>query len=639
VTKKTEALTTDFNEYHYDSAGRMDWVRSSAFVDHSATSVKRLTQNIYDGLGNLKSTSVNKEGATTGARTTTYSYGAGGRLTSTTDSDGFTRSYGYDLAGRVLRESWQRLSDGVTINEANLSKYDLAGRQTFSAAAKWSGTAWTLGDQTRLQYNTFGEIATRGVGTTLWQEYFEYDKAGRLWKTNEGDGVAKLFVYDGNGNQTLAITSSGTNLSNDTQAAAIARLTVNGTKQVGEVAVAGVVATITLYDRRDLATETRQPQRELSATTKAMLTTAKTYNAFGEVASETSSGLIGSTDTSYVTTYTYNSLGKLVQTEWPTVAWTSETGVDGTARPTQINYYDLSGRLIGVKGTNGYLNTRSMLVNSGHGGEEEVILKEFHADGGIFQNRYDVFGDRRGTTNEVGRTEAYVYDGMGRLIEQQHELRAGSVQLTDYYDYDGLGQRTKHWNSIYLDTATNQPIIERTEYDAQGRVIKMTDLGGNETEYVYTFNSAWETIGLGTFGGWQKTTYDAGVQHDVVKTDLFGRVIDRLDFGGHDYDYAFDAAGRLVTTSIINDSITNGWYNSGQAKSVVSDELLGTTRTVLTSDYQYDVFGRRTFESYKGQVTLNGGSPTTTQYQDAVIAHVMMIFAMAPLLSRPADQR
>ena len=99
-------------------------------------------------------------------------------------------------------------------------------------------------------------------------------------------------------------------------------------------------------------------------------------------------------------------------------------------------------------------------------------------------------------------------------------------------------------------------------------------------------------------------------------------MIDRQDFGSHDYDYT-----------------TNGWYNTGQARSVVSDELLGTTRTVRTSDYQYDVFGRRTFESYKGQVTLNGGSPTTTIYQDAVIAHVMMIFAMAPLPFRPADQR
>jgi len=240
--------------------------------------------------------------------------------------------------------------------------------------------------------------------------------------------------------------------------------------------------------------------------------------------------------------------------------------------------------------------------------------RRFHADGGIFQNKYDVFGDRRTTINEVGRTEAYVYDGMGRLIEQTHELRAGSVQLIDSYDYDGLGQRTKHWNSQLGGGGAN---LEKTVYDVQGRVIKMVDMGGNVTDYAYAFDEDLETEGLGTFGGWQKTTYDAGIEHDVIKTDLFGRVIDRQDFGSHDYDYTYDAAGRLVTTAIINDSITNGWYNTGQAKSVVSDELLGTTRTVRTSDYQYDVFGRRTFESYKGQVTLNGGSPTTTTYQTA----------------------
>ncbi|HEX7888956.1 MAG TPA: LysM peptidoglycan-binding domain-containing protein [Ramlibacter sp.] len=57
------------------------------------------------------------------------------------------------------------------------------------------------------QFNAFGEITRRG--TRGEPEYFEYDTAGRLWRTNSGDGVDKIRLYDLQGNVTSEIRSSG----------------------------------------------------------------------------------------------------------------------------------------------------------------------------------------------------------------------------------------------------------------------------------------------------------------------------------------------------------------------------------------------------------------------------------------------
>src|SRR5205807_1929492 len=128
-------------------------------------------------------------------------------------------------------------------------------------------------------------------------------------------------------------------------------------------------------------------------------------------------------------------------------------------------YYDLSGRVVATKDANNNLNTRTLRAGSGYGGADPDTIKEFHADTGVFTNAYDAFGDRRQTTNEIGKTETYNYDAMDRLTSQVHQLRTGGTQLTDNYVYDGLGRRVQHWNSQLGSSA-----VDTTDYDLQGRV-------------------------------------------------------------------------------------------------------------------------------------------------------------------------
>ena len=502
--------------------------------------------------------------------------------------------------------------------KATDSPFSALGRVTMQTVGRLNGASWVLGDQTRVEYNAYGEVAKRGVNG-LWQEQYNYDKAGRVWKANDGDGVAKLYFYDAEGNQTLGIASSGTDLSGKTEATALA-LVASATGS----ASAGLTVTINVYDKRNQSSQTRALFRQTSSSTTITAINSRTYNAFGEVATEVAPlQIVDANGNAAVTTYTYNTLGKLVMSESPYVNWTSDSGAIGIARPTRLNYYDLAGRLIGVRDANGRLSTRTLLAGTGHGDAEALVLKEFHADDGIFERKYNIFGDMRFTSNEIAKTENYVYDGMGRLIEQDHQLR-GSVQLKDFYEYDGLGQRTRHWiGQLGTTIATNDiaSYVDKTDYDMQGRVISTIDSGGNATSYGYSFDTSLATGSLGTFGAWVKTTTNTAGKAQVEKIDYFGRTIDRVDYGGHDYNFTFDVAGRLTgRTSDAGETATYGYFNSGLIASSATSYDNGGYRASNTTTYRYDAAGQRVFEGYSisGAYTQNttGGLITYAVAQD-----------------------
>ncbi len=107
VTRKTEATGDQFN-YTYDAGGRLTQETRPSFTSNNAASVTPQVNYYYNGLGGLTRTVQAAGGDATTARVTTYAYGAGGRLSSTTDADGKTRSYLYDVAGRTVLEYYTR---------------------------------------------------------------------------------------------------------------------------------------------------------------------------------------------------------------------------------------------------------------------------------------------------------------------------------------------------------------------------------------------------------------------------------------------------------------------------------------------------------------------------------------------------
>jgi YD repeat-containing protein len=626
VTSKTEASLADIQvsatardttTYQYDGIGRLTGEVDQAFRDYqwtgggaNATPTKTY---VYDGLNNLTSSRVQMESTANDLndRITGYTYDKAGRLATMTDAALFTHSYYYDKAGHMVCDSFTRLkSDGTTSRtEAQILRYDLAGRVVTQTGARYGGSNWVFTDEwghaydaSRMRYNAYGDLTGRGItaGPTVaavYQETFDYDGGGRLWRSNAGDGVSRLHLYDKAGNETLTIASAGAGFSGLTASTYSSLVNAaGGINATGGFTTTNAVTTVSVFDKRNQATFTRSPDQQLSSSVSRLIVRGKTYNAFGEVETETDprgfdattgNALSFTGGESYTTSFTYNTMGRLLSRVSPQVSVTPESGLAYNTNPTEYYGYDLSGRLVSVTDANGNRTSRLLLAGTGHGDSEALIAKEFHPNGaGVFETRYDVFGDARILRNELytgsnalNSDDVQTFDKMGRLVSLQHR---GNM-LTDGYRYDGLGRRTVHFNS-QLGGAS-----ETTDYDLQGRVTDMSLFGGDTTKYRYEWDASLTNAGLGDYDGWAKTTTNAGNVDMKEMTDYFGRTIRRIDFGGVGTNLTYDAGGRLVTQASAA-TTTYAWYNSGLQA--------GATTGAAVSTYRYDAAGNRTYEQY-----------------------------------------
>jgi YD repeat-containing protein len=598
VLTKREA-NGDTTTYGYDAIGRTLTQTDPGYNNQSAQAVARLTTYTYDGLNNVLSVTVSDALGHSGGEQhgTTYVYNIGGRLASVTDALGKTRSYAYDAAGRTLGESYTRTpGSGAAFNETINYRYDTAGRLTYQTVAHKAvgASTWIFdADTNQIQYNAYGDVTARGMNGQ-WQETYDYDAAGHVWRSNSGDGSARIYLYDKGGDATLTIASSGgVNLATYTLDAALNLVTNTGASAAGSIAVTGAVVTIDVFDKRNQDIDTREAFREVNPNISnpaiydtALIRHQRSYNAFGEVASETDAR-------GNVTNYTYNTMGRVIKKENPTVSVTAENGGISSVRPTEDNYYDISGRLVAVKDANDHTSRRVLLAGTGYGGGAALVVTDTHADGWSALTAYDVFGNARTLTDEFGNAETQTYDLNRNLLTVAH--RGGL--LTDYYGYDELGQRTRHWNSQFNTNPASPTILDLTNYDGQGRVISQVISSGSPDAATTTYGYAW--VANGGAGYWTKTTVNTAGLTATENDDYFGHVLARTDFGGHVFSYVYDYAGRLTAqTNNAGANIAYSYYNSGRLAKIVTGTDNGYSSETATSLYSYDVDGNRTRENH-----------------------------------------
>ncbi|NJM51843.1 MAG: RHS repeat protein, partial [Sphingomonadales bacterium] len=395
-----------------------------------------------------------------------------------------------------------------------------------------------------------------------------------------------------------------------------------------------VNANYTQYDARNLAVQTVEEGRQLSdGGILQTLTSGRSYNAFGEVTSETNA--LGAT-----VNYRYNNAGKMTRTENPTVLAVLENGAELWIRPAQDYYYDASGRMVAMRDANvtdpnavnyaangtqtlgaskaygtGNLTRMTLLAGTGYGGSEAVVLQEIHADGGVKNYGYDVHGDKRKITDEIGRVSTMIYDKQGRVTQNN---QAGG--LINYYAYDGLGQQIKHWNNFLTTynfvTGTLVPDVETTDYDTQGRIISQRSFGGDLTTTSYTWDSSIAAVGGIVTGGWSQVTsyYYGSVATGrtlTEKTDVYGRATYKNDLGSNITTYAYDIAGRMTAATTNGRATKYTYFNTGQLARIY--KLSSSSETVIPAqyaqpigtithnyntgvDYAYDKLGQRLSE-------------------------------------------
>ena len=578
VTRRTEA-TGEYVDYAYDTAGRLTHEARAPFVDQTGASVRPAVDYAYDGLGDLVRT------VESGTRVTSYAYGAGGRLESSTDAAGNTRSYHYDSVGRKVAETYLRANaTGSLKAEGTTYAYDAAGQLTRQGyALQTDDGQWiAIGDTTGAHYNAHGEAVTRSVNEVV-QERLDYDNAGRVWRSNADDGSWRYYGYDASGNQTYMAESNGQNLHDFTleQVLGVDPLVTLGT---------GKVETYYVYDARNQAAATIMPSRQIASGAET-LSVSRGYNAFGEVISEVDAA-------GYLTSYAYNSLGRTLSVTRPQVQVTDEQGATTLASPVERYFFDLGGRLVGTADANGNVVTRALQAGTGYGQTQALVAAEWHPDGGVARNGYDVFGDLRVMTDEVGQLTTMSYDALGRLTQM---IRADGY--TDGYGYDLLGQRVSHSNSGFVT-------VETTGYDVQGRVTSTTSFGGDATSVAYVWDPTLTVAGLGTQGGWNEVTYAANGRSAVTSSDAFAHTISRTDLGGHVFSYAYDAAGRLTSVYTGDEETGYIYLNTGLVSTVFvgrgDDYTPGSD--LLYTTYTYDKRG------YK--VSEGATHSTVTQYVD-----------------------
>ena len=229
------------------------------------------------------------------------------------------------------------------------------------------------------------------------------------------------------------------------------------------------------------------------------------------------------------------------------------------------------------------------------------LLTEYHADGGIKQYGYDVFGNKRFAVKEINNERtSYTYDAKNQLVRVDHSTDSNfnNAARFELYDYDEAGRRIRHTNALGA--------ADLTYYDDAGRVKQTTTPAGMTIRYRYIFDpigggstfitlEADPTRSLGTLIPLEA---DSRTLQDTK--DYFGRLLRHVDRGGRRFAYTYNKAGWLVQqdgdTNLAaagnEQNISFTYYQNGYLKEEIDNSLKTRSR------YEYDQNGNRTFEGY-----------------------------------------
>ncbi|MDD5449561.1 MAG: toxin TcdB middle/N-terminal domain-containing protein [Candidatus Omnitrophica bacterium] len=178
-------------------------------------------------------------------------------------------------------------------------------------------------------------------------------------------------------------------------------------------------------------------------------------------------------------------------------------------------------------------------------------------------------------------TEEYI-DGLGRKYRTitSGEDEANARQVSSERFFDNRGHLEYEALPHYIDEDPGGISYVRYEYDAKGRIIKITnDFPGADKDGYSTISYP---------GVLTKTLTDAKENTKAIKTDVYGNTLEiteYIDGTPHTTQYEYDIKGNLKNLTDANGSITEIFYDSLGRKTKLIDPDTGITQ------YTYDKMG------------------------------------------------
>ena len=596
----------------YDSLGRIVSLRNpdgaqKLYAYDNINNILTLTdengnqfQYLYDGLGNL----LYEKDVATGRYLKTYKYNTRLLLEEETNNKNganyYKIQYTYYDDGRIRRTETKD-KNNVVLSVETLSysgAYDRDGNGTpdCSLVVKTTEGEDTAPSIVTKTYTDRQGLVVKASTVHNGQEYqntatYDYlgnklsEKSARAYAEGWSESTTARYEYDYAGRVTKTYTVNG-DYATAAYDALGRKITVTDIK--GNKASTPYSTTYT-YDSLGRVLSEQIPFEDVSGT---LTYTLKKYfydRNNNLLTSKTSNSLPGQTLAYSKTGYGYDKNNRLVHV-------TAYNG-DIPENYTQY-YYDAAGNKLRM-----YTGLSQPLTLSGPdtatGSDKDYSVTKYAYDrfGQLIEMTdslgqketytYDLNGNQTAKTDRNGNVAAFSYDGLGRLTAKSVVTPDGKGNASYSYAYNKLGQI-----KTMADGATSTSYV----YDDLGRVVKETGSDGITKEYTYDAENNRKTLVIKNNG----TT----VKNATYTYDKFNRLSQVSEDGQVQATYTYDANGNRASLTYPSGNTISYQYNLGNQLKTLTNLKGSTTLSQYTYDYYLDGNQYKKTETVTGTVTI-----------------------------------
>jgi RHS repeat-associated protein len=478
-------------------------------------------------------------------RTVTYSYDSKDNLTGHTDPEGNTWSYVYDADHRITT-----LKNPLNITTAT-NTYDLLGRVNSQSSPRQGGVnvAYPLFFS---GYWNMEAAPVPGESDSYYLTTFHYDDKKREWAHLDTTGFWRTKTYDGQDHVVWATDAllSGRNKGTG--------YTYDANHNLLRTTDALGYSVNNAYDDRFRRIGTTDPQGNRTSFTyddRHHLLQARDPLGNTITATYLSSGLKGTaTDgRGTATAMTYDAYYN---------PWTTKTG----DHPELTYTYDSIGRLTSLTDQEGATTTFTYDKRS-------LLLRKTDPLGWTTTFTYDAAGRLTSRTDRNNNAITYAYTPLGKVERITYRGTTLPDPTSVGFTYNILD------NLISMHDSTG---TTRYTYDAVNRITSQADPRGFLVQY--TYDPAGNLTAL-TYPGDRKVIY--------TYDDLYRLQTVRIDWLNQEASYAYDEAGRLISLTNFNGTVTDyGYDNAGRLTSM--DNTKSDNSTISAYRLTLDGNGNRT---------------------------------------------